>query len=182
VSNPSSGSFRPSRRTFLKVGVAAAAALLVLRWLRAPAPLPASSPGFTLPPATRAIFVAIIPVVLDGALPSGADTAVARTQMLQAVEETIAGLPPAARDELAELFSLLDFAPTRCLVAGVWSPWSEASAQSIAGFLDRWRASRFALLRSGYGALHQIVLGAWYAQPRAWPAIGYAGPPSLGSA
>jgi hypothetical protein len=182
VSNPSSASFRPSRRTFLKVGVAAAAALLVVRWLRAPVPLPASSPGFRLPQATRAIFAALIPVLLDGALPGGADAAVARTETLQTIEETIAGLPPAARDELAELFSLLDFTPTRCLVAGVWSPWSDASVQSIAAFLDRWRASRFAILRSGYGALHQIVLGAWYAQPRAWPALGYAGPPSLGSA
>jgi hypothetical protein len=101
---------------------------------------------------------------------------------LLAIEETIAGLAPAARDEVGELCSLLDFAPTRCLVAGVWSPWSRASATSVAAFLERWRESRFVLLRSAYEALHQIVLGAWYAQPRAWPAIGYAGPPSLGTA
>lgn len=143
--------------------------------------MPAAS-GFALPPATRAIFAALVPVLLDGALPSGADAAAARTEALQAIEQTIAGLPPAARAELAELFSLLDFAPTRCLVAGVWSPWPEASTEAIAGFLDRWRLSRFALLRSGYGALHQIVLGAWYAQSRAWAGIGYAGPPSLRSA
>ena len=100
-------------------------------------------------------------------------------EALAAVEEAISGLPPAAREELGELFSLLDFAPTRCLVAGVWSTWGEATNESIAAFLARWRDSRFALLRSGYGALHQIVLGAWYAQPRAWTPIGYAGPPSL---
>ena len=85
----------------------------------------------------------------------------------------------ATRDELAELFSLLAFAPTRCLVAGIWSPWSEASTGAIEGFLARWRDSRFALLRSAYGALHQLVLAAWYAQGGAWPAIGYAGPPPL---
>jgi hypothetical protein len=77
------------------------------------------------------------------------------------------------------LFALLAFAPTRCLVAGVWSPWPEASAESIAAFLVSWRDSRFALLRSAYEALHQIVYGAWYGNPRSWPAIGYAGPPSL---
>jgi len=27
--------------------------------------------------------------------------------------------------------------------------------------------------------LHQLVFAAWYADPRAWPATGYAGPPSL---
>ena len=39
--------------------------------------------------------------------------------------------------------------------------------------------SRFALLRSAYAALHQLVFAAWYANPRAWAATGYGGPPSL---
>ena len=179
MANQTSAAFRPGRRTFLKVGVAAGAALLLVRCLRAPAPSPATPAAFALPAATRAIFAAIVPVMLDGALPEGAEAASARRDALQSIEATIGGLPPAARDELADLFSLLDFAPTRCLVAGVWSSWTEASTEAIAAFLDRWRTSRLALLRSGYAALHQIVLGAWYAQPRAWPAIGYAGPPSL---
>jgi len=154
-------------------------ALALVRWLREPTASPASLPRFALSPATRDIFAAIIPVMLDGALPSGTEASAARSDTLQAIEAAIAGLPPASREELGELFSLLDFAPTRSLVAGIWSPWPEASAEAIAAFLDRWRTSRFALLRSGYGSLHQIVLGAWYAQPRAWPAIGYDGPPSL---
>lgn len=180
VSKAPSTSFRPSRRTFIKVGVAAGAALLLIRWWdqkRAPSG-PSMRSG--LSPGARAVFAAVIPVMLDGALPRG--DAAAPVETLHAIEEAIAGLPPAARDELEELCSLLDFAPARCLLAGVWSPWSQASAEAVAAFLGRWRESRFALLRSGYGALHQLVLGAWYAQPRAWPAIGYAGPPSLGAA
>jgi len=35
---------------------------------------------------------------------------------------------------------------------------------------------RFALLRIAYHALHDLVLGAWYAQPSNWVAIGYPGP------
>jgi hypothetical protein len=65
------------------------------------------------------------------------------------------------------------------LIAGVWSPWDEASPASIGTFLDRWRDSRLALLRSAYGALHQLLFAAWYGNSNAWPAIGYAGPPSL---
>jgi hypothetical protein len=130
-------------------------------------------------PAARATLAAIIPVLLDGALPEGPERLAASTQTLANVEAAIAGLPSATRSELAELFSLLDFAPTRWLVAGVRSPWPEASSASIADFLDRWHSSRFALLRSAYSALHQLVFAAWYAQPRAWPAIGYPGPPSL---
>jgi len=179
VSNSAPPAFRINRRTFLKAGVAGGAALLFARWLYTSTSASTQPPHSALDAAARTIMAAIIPVLLDGALPKGADLATARAETLVAVEQAIAGLPPATRGELAELFSLLAFAPTRCLVAGVWSPWSEASTDAIAAFLERWRDSRFTLLRSAYAALHQLVLGAWYAQERAWPAISYAGPPKL---
>jgi len=28
--------------------------------------------------------------------------------------------------------------------------------------------------------LHELAFAAWYGNPQAWPAIGYAGPPALG--
>jgi hypothetical protein len=174
-------SFRASRRTFLKAGAAGAVALVFARALNG-AELPDASSGRALPQAARDVFGAIVPVLLDGALPVGPESARVREETLRAIEGAIAGLPSATRNELSDLVSLLDFAPTRCLLAGVWSPWPEASSASIAAFLDRWRESRFTLLRSAYGALHQIVFAAWYAHPRAWPAIGYAGPPVVPSA
>ena len=181
LSNPQPTSTRLSRRTLLKAGLAGGAALLLARWLytttSTPSPAVESQPA--LEPDARTIIAAIIPVLLDGALPSGADEKPARAQALAAAELAIAGLPPATRKELDQLFSLLAFAPTRCLVAGIWSPWPQATPESISRFLSRWRDSRFVLLRSAYDALHQIVLAAWYGNPRAWPAIGYAGPPPL---
>lgn len=169
---------RLSRRTLLKVGVAGAATLLLARWLYHPAP-PRTDSRNALDPAARSIVAAIIPVFLDGALASDPQVTGARDETLAGVERAINGLPPATRQEISDLFSLLAFAPTRCLLAGIWSPWPEASAEAIESFLRRWRGSRFALLRSAYAALHQLVLSAWYAQPRAWPAIGYPGPPPL---
>jgi len=170
---------RISRRTLLKAGVAGGAALLLARWLYTPTSPPAQPTPNALDPGARAIVAAIIPVLLDGALPNGPEGLSARADALAAVEEAIAGLPRATRKELADLFSLLGFPPTRCLVAGIWSPWPEATRESIASFLARWRDSRFELLRSAYAALHQLVFAAWYADPRAWPATGYAGPPPL---
>ena len=181
MSNPQPTSSRISRRTLLKAGLAGGAALLLARWLytttSSPSPAVGSEPA--LEPDARTIIAAIIPVLLDGALPSDADEKAARAEALAAAELAIAGLPPATRKELDQLFSLLAFAPTRCVVAGIWSPWPQATPESIAGFLARWRDSRFALLRSANDALHQIVFAAWYGSPRAWPAIGYPGPPSL---
>ena len=120
--------------------------------------------------------------MLEGALPAGEAAAAARERVVAAVDLAIAGLPPAVRGEIDELFSLLAFAPTRCLIVGVWSPWPEASRDAIAAFLDRWRDSRFALLRSAFDALHRLILAAWYGNPESWTEIGYLGPPSLETA
>ena len=178
MSNEAYFSFRASRRTFLRTGVAGAAALLIVRSLNAE--VVAEEPRRpALTAAGRDIFAAIVPVLLAGALPTGSEFARARAETVAAIDDAIAGLPPASRSELAELLSLLDFAPTRALVAGVWSSWSRASESSIAAFLARWRDSRLELLRSAYGALHQIVFAAWYAQPRSWVATGYPGPPEI---
>jgi hypothetical protein len=165
----------------LKAGVAGVAALVLARWLytTVSAPPRTATSDAALDSDARAVLAAIIPVILDGALPIGPDAAVARDEALTGAAQAIAGLPPSVRRELDQLFALLAFAPTRCVVAGVWSPWPDASGESVAAFLAHWRDSRFALLRSAYEALHQIVLGAWYGNPRSWGAIGYPGPPSL---
>ncbi len=171
------------RRTLLKVGVAGGVALVLARWIvtsRDPAPREAlEEHASALDPRSRAIVAAIVPVLLEGALPDGDASVEAGAEVVAGVERAVAGLPPGTRKELEQLFALLSFAPTRCLVAGVWSPWAQASRASIASFLASWRDSRFDLLRSGYGALHQLIFAAWYGNERSWPAIGYGGPPSL---
>lgn len=181
--SPKRGAKAPNitRRTLLKAGVAGGAVLVFARWaVTSYSPEPASHPpGSALDPAARTIIAAIVPVMLAGALVDARSSVEARAEVVAGVDRAVAGLPPASRNELEQLFALLSFAPTRALVAGVWSPWPEASPESIAAFLASWRDSRFDLLRSGYGALHQLILAAWYGNVRAWPAIGYAGPPSL---
>jgi len=170
-----------TRRTLLKAGVAGGVVLLLARWV-----VTSYSPresqdvnGSALDPVARTIIAAIVPVLLEGSLPDADGNIEARAEVVAGVDRAVAGLPPGSRKELDQLFALLSFAPTRCLVAGVWSSWPQASRESVAAFLESWRDSRFALLRSGYGALHQLILAAWYGNTRAWPAIGYSGPPSL---
>lgn len=172
-------SARISRRTLLKAGLAGGAALLLARWLYISTTAPETTPARpgALDANARALVAAISPVMLAGALPAH-NTALLQ-EVVAGVEQAIAGLPPAVRHEVSQLFALLSFAPTRALVAGVWSSWPQASPASIGAFLDRWRDSRLMLLRSAYGALHQLVFAAWYGNSNAWPAIGYAGPPSL---
>jgi hypothetical protein len=173
-----------TRRTFLAAGLAGSAALGVAWWLRGthqpPSLATGDAPLAALDPEAPAIVAAIVPVMLEGALPAepGArDVAVGET--VANVGRAVAGLAPAAQRELGQLFALLAFAPARVVLTGVGASWATADAASVAGFLERWRTSRWALLRSAYDALHQLILAAWYGNPRAWPAIGYPGPPAL---
>lgn len=175
-----------SRRQFLKAGLAGGATLAVVRALYGPfsaEPSVADDAGFAygaLGPKERTIVAAIAPVVLDGALP---DDDVARgaaiVEVVRGVDTTVAGLPLAVQNEVAELFGLLGFPVTRRIVAGVAKPWLDATPADIARFLERWRTSDWALLRSAHRALQELVMAAWYGNPASWPRIGYAGPPVL---
>lgn len=170
-----------TRRQFLKVGASGALLLSTARVARArptgggEAAAPAALDG-----GARAIVLAIIPVLLAGALPVERH---ARAKRIAATADgvalAVAALPPHAQADLDDLFLLLGFAPTRWLLAGVRSPWDEAPAGEIAGFLERWRASGWALKQQAYQALHDLVIGTFYAEPASWPTIGYPGPPRI---
>ena len=174
-----------SRRTFLVTGLAGGAALTFAWWWRERSVpitiIAAQRPLATLDREAPAIVAAIVPVILAGALPDDPEARrSAIDETVAGVARAVAGLPPATQKELGELFALLGFAPARLLAARVGPHWSSASPDDVAAFLERWRTSGISLLRSAYDALHQLVLAAWYGNPRAWPAIGYAGPPKLG--
>ena len=173
-----------TRRTFLVVGLAGGATLAAAYWLRGTrerGPVTgASAPLAALDPAAPAIIAAIVPVLLDGALPAEAaarQAAVAET--VAGVARAVSGLPASAQKELAELFALLGLPPTRVALAGITTPWADAEPAAVAAFLERWRTSGWMLLRAAYDALHQLILAAWYGNPRAWPSIGYPGPPAV---
>ena len=166
-----------SRRTFLKVGALSALALAagggIYRATRAPAALQ----RFQLEGEARAVIDAIIPAMLAGALPAAAP---ARGAAIAAttghVHQAILGLPLSAQKEVQDLFGLLALAPARRFLAGVAGDWQSASPDQVAAFLQDWRFHRLDMLQSAYHALHDLIIGAWYADPASWSAIGYPGP------
>ena len=166
-----------SRRTFLVTGGLGVAALAAGGWLHMRSG--GARAGSALGDQGRTVIAAMVPAFLDGALPDGANRAVAIAETVDAVDGAVAGLPPATQAELAQLFGLLTFAPARLALAGLADDWPGASTDAVAAALGRWQHSRLTLLRSAYDGLHQLVIAAWYGNPRAWTAIGYPGPPSL---
>lgn len=165
-----------SRRTLLRTGLLGAAALSGAAWWAgqrtpfATLPVPAANLPLRLTADDRAFLAAIASVVLPQA---------PREAVVDAAQEAIAQLAPAAQGELKDLFALMALRPARGALTGVWSAWSAATPEALSAFVERWRTSRLALLQSAYHALHDIVLGAWYAQDHTWQALGYPGPPQL---
>ncbi len=168
---------RPARRRFIACGALSAALLAAGGSLARVAPADRAA-MLTGNADAWSVVRAIAPVMLGGLVPP-ADAA----SLDRLTRDALAGmdlLPPHARRELAQLFSLMTFAPTRYALLGLSSDWPEAGASAVDEALAGWRDSRMALKRGAYDALHALVLGAWYASPEAWPAIGYPGPPALG--
>ncbi|PWF48525.1 twin-arginine translocation signal domain-containing protein [Massilia glaciei] len=166
-----------TRRGFLKVGALAALALAagggIYRLTRAPV-----APGpFVLDGEARSALEAMLPAMLGTALPPGpaARAAAVKAATLH-VHQAILGLPRATQQELQDLFGLLALGPARRFLAGVPDSWGSASAEQVGAFLQSWRTHRLAMLQTAYHGLHDLIIGAWYADPSNWPAIGYPGP------
>lgn len=166
-----------NRRTFMKVGALAAATLAaggaLYRHNQATSPLQ----RFVLDGEAKAALDAMVPAMLAGALPADPG---ARTAAIGAttgrVHQAILGLPLAAQKEVQDLFGLLALAPARRLLTGVSGGWSAARPEQVSAFLQEWRFHRLDMLQTAYHALHDLIIGAWYADPSTWDSIGYPGP------
>jgi len=162
-----------TRRSFLKAGLfgtlALAAAGGVYRTFKSPEPLHA----FALDTEGHAALAAISAAMLGSAMPI---TPEATERAVRHTLEAIAGLPLAVQKEVQDLFALLTLGVTRRLLTGVPDDWAQAKRADVVAFLQSWRVHRLSLLQSGYHALHDLILGGWYADESTWPGIGYPGP------
>lgn len=166
-----------NRRTFLTVGGLGALALAagggLYRYTHPPGPLQ----RFVLDGEAKAALDAIIPAMLAGVLPPEAKALAAAVGATTArVHQAILGLPLNAQKEVQDLFGLLALAPARRMLTGVAGGWARATDEQVSVFLQEWRFHRLAMLQTAYHALHDLIIGAWYADPSSWNAIGYPGP------
>lgn len=163
-----------SRRTFVKAGLIGALALAAAGGLYRATKNPSIPDAFILDGEARSALAAIASVILKGALPPSSPDAIGPE--INRVLGAIAGLPRATQAEIQDLFGLLTLAPARRFLVGISGPWADAKPEEIAAFLQSWRRHRFAMLQSAYHALHDLIIGAWYAEESTWASIGYPGP------
>ena len=163
------------RRRLLKLGVGAAALLAVVGGGAA-----LLRPGLvngSLTQHSRAVFHAIARAVLDGSLPSVVPERDAALQAhLKRLDAVLAAFPAATQGELSQLLGLLASAPGRVARAGLHTGWQDASVPEVQRSLQDMRTSSLALRQQSYHALRDLTNAAFYADPSAWPLLGYPSP------
>jgi hypothetical protein len=171
--------FMPTRRQFLKFGVAGGLLLAAAGVARAQRKsfraATGTEPLTVLTEGDGEVLAAIAPAILAGTGAAGASL----HAIVGSIDRAVAGLAPHLQAEVKQLLALLACWPGRRILAGVSTPWPDATREEVSAFLERWRFSRWLLLQQAYHALHELVLAAWYARPDSWPAIGYPGPPEI---
>ena len=168
-----------SRRRFIFVGVAgaiAAGAALVLPRL---SKSNAAPKGGALAQDHAGMLRVVAAAVLGPALPVDAASRDAElTRVVAAAGTLIDNLPPSTRSEVGDLFGLLALKPTR-MILGFSGNWEMSEAPAVAQSLLALRDSSIGLKQQTYFALHDMVLGGFYAEPKTWFSTGYPGPPKL---
>ena len=130
-----------------------------------------------LSPAGQEVFGNIARGLLEGSLPTDSAARVAALQaLLVRIDPLVAGLPPHAQAELSQLLSLLASAGGRFVLTGMAQSWPEATVGEIQHALQVMRLSPISLKQQAYQALHDIVGGAYFADPSTWPLLAYPGP------
>lgn len=166
------------RRSFLTLGVGATAALVLVGGGFA-----LFQPGLQddrLTVTSREVFTAVALAVLDGSLPADPAQRISAIQRhLQRVDDALAAFPTAVQSELSQLLAILVSAPGRVALAGLHTPWANASVEQVQSALQGMRVSPLALKQQAYQALRDLTNAAYYADPSAWSVLGYPGPRTL---
>ncbi len=125
----------------------------------------------------RLLFSVLLPVLLDGALPEVASHKLAaQNRTLDAINQSIAGLPESQQDELYQLLDMLDNRLGLLLLTSSITPLLMRSPSELAQMLEGWRNSYFSLMQTAYLGLRELVLASFYACPEHWSRIHYAKP------
>ena len=88
----------------------------------------------------------------------------------------IGALPVPTQKELSNLLALLASAPGRTMLAGLGTAWADADTAEIQACMEALRTSSVQLRQQVYHALRDLTNAAFYADPSAWPLMGYPGP------
>ena len=170
-------SSRFSRRRLLKAGLFGAGAVAVGSVLLATRSTRLKTPkaGLRLLTAEEyAVLAAVAARLIPGSerAPSADKLGLADT-----IDQLFAGKEHDVQQGLKLALTLLENALAGALFEGRLTPFTQLTASEQDGVLRSFRASRLTFRRSIYAALQGLVSAVYFGDARAWPAMGYPGPP-----
>ena len=181
-----------SRRRFLIQSFAAAGVAVTgkLFWVSSEEFVPEiftdDSSWLFLEPDDRLVLAMITPVLLDGV--NGDVIALQQSNKLRGehlviylknFDQALTMLSTTQQKEFKELLKTLRSMLGRVVMAGIWTSWNNASAETIDKMLHNWRTSFIDLLKVAYIGLKELSYATWYGNPDSWQGIGYPGPPEI---
>lgn len=95
---------------------------------------------------------------------------------LQRVEVFIAGMPQVLRAEISAIAGLLGNMPTRRMLTGLGSTWTQASDDDIAAAIEHMRLNPLPTTRLTYQVVRAITCMAFFTNSDNWHLTGYPGP------
>lgn len=124
--------------------------------------------------AATLVLDALLPVLLQGALPAdAAEQQAALRRSRDAVLQFLPYLPRSQQQQLQQLFLVLQERLGQLALTGHWLSLNELPLNSRLQILASWRDSYLATLQQAYHGLRELLLGAYYGQPQHWPALQY---------
>lgn len=163
------------RRTILTLGVVGTTVLAVTGGALALIQPARRNAAFS--DSARTMLSAVARAVLAEILPAENEANAAAMQgLLQRLQTTISGMPTAMQAEVDELLTIVSSAPGRRALVGLSDSWDVASTPAVTGALQDMRTSSLAVRQQAFHALRDLTNAAYFADPSAWPTIGYPGP------
>ena len=171
----------PTRRTFLVVGAAGAAALALGGFglaLQGTVMREPSQMLLALSPREFSILAAIADRISPGGegLPTASEAGVA-----EKLDELLYKLDPTVTVELSQLLRLIENALVGLAFDGRVRVFTALSPEEQDRVLEGWRTSRFPLRRAGFKALCGLCNAVYWATPSTYAHTGYPGPPDFAS-
>lgn len=170
---------QPSRRSFLKLGVAGLVAVVGGGYIAARITDGSAEPllpqAANLSAEVQQMLYRVFDGVLYGMLPEGREEELL-AKTVGALDYGISGLPPHIQKELTGLLSLLTFAPARLALIGRWGGWKNASRDDVTALMGNLKASDKELHRLIYITLHDLATSSFYGLEESWELVGYPGP------
>ncbi len=169
---------QPARRIFLKRGLAGSALLAIggLGFLTTRQSLELKFTGELR--CVNASQYALLAALAERFIPKrfGFPSA-AELDVAQSCDAIIDQLDPSARDEVLQLLTLFESAIGNFTLGARPKTFTQMPPDEQDRVMEEWRTSRFVLRRSGYTAVRNMVMAAYFGHPKSWEAVGYPGPP-----